>query len=305
MIKNGLMAATKELWGRAAKLYAASVLLTFFFTACSYWLSARGFHELKGGLEYFGSGWELGWRVLSLQYSYGWTDFLNYYVIFLLLSPIVLWLCRYALWWVVLAISLVLWVIKAHIGNAITTPYLTWQVYFFTGLLFGYYYNEIHAWYRKLSGSVRSNGRQLVLGVTVVTIVASFVFTFGTPIFEGRNTGLHGFFDIVKDNSLFNVLLQDNRTGLLRLPLFLLWFGTFFALLRRYETTVLRRVGWLLLPLGKNSLYVYIIQGLIIYLLSISDIQSGFVLNTLINMAVIMIYWIAVRKRILFSVIPR
>ena len=305
MAKNGLKAATKELWSRAAKLYAASVILTLGFTLVSYFLSSIGLHMVKGGLEYFGSGYELIWRVLTLQYSYGWTDFLNYYVVYLLLSPLVLWLCQRKLWWTVLLLSLGLWVLKLDIRNDFVEAYLTWQVYFFSGLVFGYYYSSIHAWYRSLRAAVRRNGRASMFGLTLVTVLASFAFTFGTPIFENRNAELHGFFDFVKDNSLFNVLLQNNRTGLLRLPLFLLWFGTIFAILRKYETAALRRLGWLLLPLGKNSLYVYIVQGIVVFLITLLNIPGGFMVNTLLNVFAVVIYWVAVRQRILFSVIPR
>jgi hypothetical protein len=305
MHAEGLQAATKTLWKRAGQLYLASVLLTLAFTGLAYWLQGEGFDGLKGGVGHFGSIWELLFKTMSLQYSYGWTDFLNYYVVFMLLAPAVLWLCRRGLWWMVLLASLGLWIQKSFIGGDIVVAYLTWQSYFFVGLIFGYHYQDLLALGRRMSTRLLANARVVVYSLTAITLLASFAFTFGTPIFEGRNSMLYEFFRAVKDNWVFTLLLQNNRTGLLRLLLFFLWFGTLFALVRRYETTVLQWVGWLLLPLGKNSLYVYIVQGLVVFAVSALDIPQQFFINTLINVVAIGIYWVAVRRRILFSIIPR
>ncbi|GAC1371081.1 MAG: hypothetical protein NVSMB39_4530 [Candidatus Saccharimonadales bacterium] len=305
MQAEGLRSATRLLWARAGKLYIASVILTLLFTGLAYGLQGEGFEGLKGGLGSFASARDLLWATLSLQYSYGWTDFLNYYVVFLLLSPAALWLCRRGWWWSVLAGALAVWLSKTYVHNEVLLGYLTWQSYFFFGLIFGYRYQDIRGAYRRLSDGARSNLWRLLYAATAVTVLASFAFTFGTPMFEHRNAGLYEFFRSAKDNAVFTLLLQNNRTGLLRLPLFLLWFGTLFAVVRRYEPAILKRVGWLLLPLGKNSLYVYIVAGILIFLVTLAEVPQNFVLNSLINLGAIGVYWWAVRRRILFKVIPR
>jgi hypothetical protein len=143
---------------------------------------------------------------------------------------------------------------------------------------------------------------------TGVTVVLSFILTFGTPVFENSLGSTATATDIVrtiKDNGTFTLMFQNNRTGLLRLVMFLFWFATLFALVRQYESKIIKWVGWLLLPLGKNSLYVYILQGVVVMAVAAAGIPQQFVINTLINIGAVMLYWWAVHKRFLFAVIPR
>lgn len=297
MHSDGLKHATRQLWSRAGKLYVASVILTLLSSGLAYYLEAKGVHGIKGGLEHFGSVWELLGHTLTLQFSYGWTDFLNYYVVLLLLSPAALWLCRRGLWWVVMAAALAMWVGKTFVYDAVLTSYLTWQSYFFIGLIFGYKYQDIHGFYRSLSEPVRRRAHWLVYGLTAATIVASFIFTFGTEA--------SSFIRHISDNPTFTFWLQNNRSGLGRLPMFLLWFGALFAVVRRYESWILKHLGGLLLPLGKNSLYVYIVSGVFVYAVTLLGLPHEFFLNSLVNVAAVALYWLAVRKRVLFSIIPR
>jgi fucose 4-O-acetylase-like acetyltransferase len=109
----------------------------------------------------------------------------------------------------------------------------------------------------------------------------------------------------IKDNALFTYLFQDNRTGLLRLPLFILWFGALFMLVRRYEGAVMKWAGWLLLPLGKNSLYVYILQSVVVFSITLLMIPQEYVMNSLINIVAVLICWVAVQRQFLFKIIPR
>lgn len=305
MHTHGLRTATKLLWQRAWKLYLASITLTLGFTALAVWLQSRGIDSVKGGVETFGSVWMLLWQTLTLQYSYGWTDFLNYYVVFLLISPAALWLCRRGKWWVVLGSAIVLWLSKGIFHHAVLESFMTWQSYFFIGLVFGYQYKTIHAWWRSLTDRGRRNILTTAYTATGLTIFASFAFTFGTPIFEHHSQLLFDFFRNVKDNAVFTYLFQNNRSGLLRLPLFLLWFGSLFMLVRRYESKIMRWLGWLLMPLGQNSLYVYILGGIIIFGVHLSNIPQLFLINSALTVAVIMLCWYAVQKRFLFAVIPR
>lgn len=320
MLQNGLRAATKDLWIRAGKLYTASILLTLLFSGLGYWLANQGLEPGKGGLTYFASVWDLVLNTFSLHYSYGWTDFLNFYVIFLLVSPAALWLMAKGKWWLVLGLSVLLWCIKGASWVPLSTAYLTWQVYFFVGLVFGYHFERLQSWYRSAPAWVAQATRTWLVGLTAVTVALSFIFTFATPFYEHHGATLAAiagrlhlpnpyiagdFFRDTKDAPWFGVLFQNNRTGLLRLPLFILWFSALFMLVRRYEHTVLRRLGWLLLPLGRNSLYVYIIQGVLVFLLGIMALPSNILINSLMILSALMGCWYAVKQQFLFKIIPR
>jgi hypothetical protein len=320
MHKHGLRKATHELWRRAGKLYLASVILTLGFTLISYALEAHGVTDIKGGVAHYGSVIELIGNTLTLQYVYGWTDFLNYYVVFMLISPAALWLVARRKWWIVLSVSLVLWIGKSFGFVPIDSAYLTWQSYFFFGLVGGYHYRDIHAAYRRLPDHARRVLQYTVITAAALILLVSFAFTFGTPFFEHRGPALVGlfnwlhlpapaawyvFFRDAKDSPLFTLLFQNNRTGLLRLPIFLVCFSALFFLTRRFEATLMRWLGWLLLPLGRNSLYVYIIQGVVVFAVALLNIPQHYLINSLITLGAVGLYWIAVRQQFLFKVIPR
>lgn len=320
MQKHGLRRAAIELWRRAGKLYLASIILTFSFTLIAYALEAHGVTNIKGGATFFRSIPEFIWNIISLNYVYGWTDFLNYYVVYMILAPAALWLVARRQWWVVVGVSTALWLVKTTGWVPLRPDYLTWQAYFFLGLVAGYHYRDLHNAYLRLSEPARRRLRYSTVTAATILILASFAFTFGTPFFEHNGPALAGlfswlhlpvpaawyiFFRDVKDTPLFTLLFQDNRTGLLRLPIFLVCFSALFVIVRRYEAAVMHWLGWLLLPLGRNSLYVYIIQGVVVFGITLLGIPQQYVVNTIINLSAIAICWYAVHKQFLFKIIPR
>lgn len=66
-------------------------------------------------------------------------------------------------------------------------------------------------------------------------------------------------------------------------------------------------MGWLWIPLGQASLYVFIVH--VFFVLAVANIpgldRQSFWQGTLIHTAVIAVIYLMVRKRFLFSVIPR
>ncbi len=317
---SGLKAAAMHVWARAGKLYVASVVLTFAYLFLGYWLQSRGVNAIKGGLTHFSTVGDMLYNVLNLNYTYGWADFLSYYAVFLGLAPLALWLLRRKLWWVIVWVSLTLWLIKGEVTLPFLSFYALWQVYFFLGLVFGYHYHSLRSYYRLLTPRTIQLLRLGLITATVATVVASIAFTFGTPFFARYGPGYAGllqllhlpspqtfydFFNSVKENETFKELFQNERGGLLRLPIFLLWFGCLFSLVRQYEDWVVAKVGWLLLPLGKNSLYVYIIQSVLAFGVPLLYLPFGYVENTFINIAAVLICWVAVKRRFLFALIPR
>lgn len=317
---EGLKVASRHLWARAGKLYVASIILTLAYLFIGYALEAHGITAIKGGLTHFGSVGELLYNVFNLNYTYGWADFLSFYAMYLAIAPLALWLLRRKWWWVIVGVCLTLWLIKGVVTLPFLSYYAIWQVYFFLGMVFGYHYNSIRDRYRLLPARTVQLWRIGLITATVTTIVASIAFTFGTPFFVRYGPTYAGilqllhlpspdtfyrFFDGVKENETFKLLFQNGRGGLLRLPIFLLWFGCLFSLVRQYEHLVITKVGWLLLPLGKNSLYVYILQSVLAFSVPLMHLPFSYVANTLINIAAVMICWVTVKRRFLFNIIPR
>lgn len=318
--REGLRAASRTLCTRAAKLYLASIILTLGYTFLAYWLQGNGVMNLKGGLTRFDSVASLLGATANLTYGYGWADFLSYYAVYLALAPAVLWLLRRRLWWVVVWISLSIWLLKSVIVFPFPSYFSIWQVYFFLGIVVGYHFGDIRAYQSLIPPRLKRALTVGVLAMTIIILAASTAFTFGTPFFADHGAQLvvpfrflglpspaawYDFFFAAKENAVFNDLFQNGRTGLLRLPVFLLSFTAFFLVVRQYETAIIRRAGWLLLPLGRNSLYVYIIESAVIFGAALISYPTNLITNTLANIAVILLLWLAVRQRFLFGIIPR
>ena len=83
--------------------------------------------------------------------------------------------------------------------------------------------------------------------------------------------------------------------------------GILYIVLTYWWMPCQRIAGWLCIPLGQATLYVFIIHLLFVLIVhNIDLLQPGHVvLNTVAHTVVIGLIWIMVRKQILFQWIPR
>jgi hypothetical protein len=98
--------------------------------------------------------------------------------------------------------------------------------------------------------------------------------------------------------------LDDVKLGPGRVAIFALWMAFLWLLLKRNEGVVLRTIGRVLEPLGQNSLYVYVVHSLVLFPLAGHRTQD-FWQASLRGALVVLLIWLMVRRRVLFSVIPR
>lgn len=100
----------------------------------------------------------------------------------------------------------------------------------------------------------------------------------------------------------------------------LLWFIGFFMIFQRFEKQIKRYLGWLLIPFGTNSLYVYSIHAFVVmgahlivnpqygapasYFNSF-DRLAEVPQNLALSILVIAIIYLAVRTKFLMKIIPR
>jgi hypothetical protein len=238
---NGLGLVWRKLWLRSAWLYCLAVILTLGFTACSFWLG----WSPKGGLTSSHSWGEILVNTLTLQYSYGWSDFLPRYAIFMFLSPVVAYLLARRLWWVVLVGSLLAWAFSSGHFN------LAWQLLFFTGMIVGYYWPALAKTMQGISPRARMLLYRVGVLLALITVCLSAFMTF-MPQLSSVNQLIAPFFD-------------HDRLGLGRVIVFGLWFSVLLSTVCRYAWLVQRFLGWFLLPLGQNSLTTYILHAVAVY----------------------------------------
>lgn len=311
IIKHGYRRTTISIWRRAGQLYLVSILLTLGYSLIGRLL--QGSPAVKPGLDVSSDWLVLIWQTITFQYVYGWADFLPFYVVFLLLTPAALWLLDHNRWRAVLALAVIGWLMPHTIfADGMVQHYFVWQAYYFIGMVLGWFYPVIAKRFRALQPIRQSQLAWTIVGLTGATIAASLVYTFVPVFFQNRPEALPvgAWFTpvvaaIVEQTQSIYWLLSDNRTGLLRLPMAMLWFAGFYLMFKYLQRPLTKYLGWYLTPMGGNSLYVYIVHSGFIYAAAFLALPNNLIVNSLIVLSVLASIWCLVRLRFLFGIIPR
>lgn len=297
----------KLLLRRALQLYVTSVVLALLFTVIGWqYLDNPGLKAVIAPPDT--PLWTLIWNAATYQYLYGWADFLRQYALFIAVAPLALWLLRRGWWYVVLLASVAVWALFPFVS---LTPFMaqpvSWQLIFFSGLVIGFHWPWLQDRWRMLAVSQRRRIGYALVTVFISTAIMSALLVFnryiggdaGAMLADWHRT-LGGYFD-------------KDRLPLARLALGAVWFWALFWLVRRHEAWLVKKLGWLLLPLGQNSLYVYTVQAFIVFFMhlyvqrpTLGPTPDGFWLtNLLYAIAALVLSWWMVRRKILFKIIPR
>jgi hypothetical protein len=289
--RDGLVRMTLNSWKRALQLYLVAVPLTLLFTVVGRFAVHHGHSEVKGGLSMSWSPLTLLEQSLSLNYTYGWADFLTYYVPMFLVAPLAVWLLSKHLWPLVLAAAYYGYWLPSHQDTGWARPFLQWGVYFLIGAAAGYHREDLRRLMARFSPAWNAGIRISFVVVAVAIYAAGLVLLFRPGI---------------ADDSLAYVrLFQNGRLGMLR-PLLapVSVAGTYF-LIRHFEEPLVRTVGKVLIPFGRNSLYVYVAQSFVVFLIPFAFRSQGYVLNSVLDFSVIALMWIGVRTKFLAFLIPK
>ena len=307
--RAGLPAAMTEALRRARTLYIATVALTLVFSCLYLYTDIALWTGRDFGLG-IDSPFEIFVAAMTLHYTYHGTDILAMYTLLLLVAPLILLLLSVGEWYWVLGVSWLWWLIYQfypeeasipwYIRHGENFPVAAWQVLFVTGHVLGFYRDALGERLRQFR---RLRVVAVALGVAVTLALISLAW--------GAESGVQfGFFDIdpnVLNESFFKVPLRPWRlVAFLSVAIVAYTTAT-------YLWVPLRRiVGWLMLPLGQAALYSYIVHFFLILLVynlapSIALLpwgQSEAVFTPVLQIAVVMLLWVLVRRRVLFGIIP-
>jgi hypothetical protein len=307
--RAGLTAAMVEALRRARTLYIATVLLTLIFSCLYLYTDIALWTGRDFGLG-IDSPLEIFVAAVTLHYTYHGTDILAMYTLLLLVAPLILLLLSVGEWYWVLGVSWLWWLIYQffpeeasipwYIRHGENFPIAAWQVLFVTGHVLGFYREALGERVRQLR---RLRVVTVALGVAVTLALISLAL--------GSESGAQfGFFDIdpnVLNESFFKVPLRPWRlVAFLSVAIVAYTSATFLWVPLR------RVVGWLMLPLGQAALYSYIVHFFLILLVynlapSIALLPWGpseALFTPILQIAVVMLLWVLVRRRVLFGIIP-
>lgn len=307
--RSGLPSAMAEALRRARTLYLATVALTLIFSVLYLYTDIALWTGRDFGLG-IDSPQEIAVATLTLHYTYHGTDILAMYTLLLAVAPIILLLLSVGEWYWVLIPSWAIWLtyqvypeeaaIPWYIRHGENFPLAAWQVLFVTGNVLGFYRGGLTQWLQRFH---RLRVAAVAIGVAITLALIS--------LFWGAENGAQfAFFDIdpnVLNDSFFKVPLRPWRiVAFVSVAIVAYTSAT-------YLWVPIRRVlGWLMLPLGQAALYSYIVHFFLILLVynlapllnALPGEPSEGLSAPILQIAVVLLLWALVRKRVLFGVVP-
>lgn len=230
-------------------------------------------------------------------------NIMGLFVVLSLLLPAIMWFIQRRLWWLVLAVS---W--AAFVYGAMEDPHwlpsqfeyvfplLTWQVAFTHGLVLGRYRAAITRALTTISGKVACTVFVLGYAGALVWLWATHHYGWSTAPFPA------GSYDYLYTHGYTRIFLQPGRLVDLALMIVVA-----YAFLTTCWKPVNKVVGWFWIPMGQASLYVFIVH--VFFALAVGNIpgveRTSVWQGALIHTAIVLLIWLMVKKKFLFSVIPR
>ena len=298
--REGLKSAMRKLLSRSRVLYFTSFILMVSLGLLS--LVAPGltrpcFEQAPG------SWWQIILAAATFHLAPPTIDILQLYVLLLLVSPGIFWLLRRDLWLPALTISWSLWAIQqAHPYSFSLHPidrefpyftFATWQLLYVNGLLLGYY--------RKTVGELWQKIPKLPFLLAMTALVLASIWAAQQDIQLGVWPAN------VSDRALWLRFTDRSINAPIRLVNLFALFSLMFALVDAFWQPLYKSLGKLLVPLGQNSLYVYILHvpATVIWFSIPGLVQGSTWLTTLLQSLVIGGFWLMIRYQIWFNIIPR
>jgi hypothetical protein len=310
----GRRATTRMLLARARKLYVATVCVIAIVGALVAipWIdtsSVTASPRMAPGTDlyaYDGAARTV-LAVVTLEAGPWQFSILGLFIVLLAVTPAVLWMFERSRWLPVLSASWALFAVgRAWDVDVLPTqserafPILVWQALFVHGLAVGYHRERI-------ARAVARWRRPIVAGLAVAAAVAVALrlqMAGFAPIGIDRHLGYAPVDWAGWEAAHFDKTSLD----LARVAILGAIGAALYAVFRRHQAAAARLAGPLLLPLGRNSFYVFIMHVFVCLAVALAPglaLGGGPVVNALAEVACLALLWLMVRRRFLFSVVPR
>jgi hypothetical protein len=268
---------------RGLLLYLWTVITTLALVAASWAL------PFKGSIAHFpeptGDWLGLFLGTLRLDFVHTLTHFLYLYAIFLVLSPIAVWLLRQGKWWLIATTSFILWCI----GFSTQIEWLQWQVLFFIPATAGFYIDTILVKLQQLSLPTRRALQYGFIGVTGLMLLTSALMILPSE------PGLYQ-----------HVFFSREPFAIERILFAFIWFIGMLSLFQMLMPFLKRYLGWLLHVFGGHSLTAYIVHILPLMTIQFFVGNSDNIwINSLLAALCIILTWAILKIPHINKVIPR
>jgi hypothetical protein len=310
LIDRPFKEVASKLLRRAVKLYITSIILVALFTVIGWCFN--GWSGLKDGiLPITHNIFDTVWQIISLQYVYGWADYLRLYAIFMLVSPLAMWLLRRGKWKILLGASLGLWLLVpgvvwmwTKVSNWYWWTLLAWQALFFGAMIIGFYFDNIRRWFYAHRKKFKTIVKRIVVILAIATFAANSLLLMIGPFGWFGDGNLHNILTAFQDNFRLRFFHKEFLPPA-RMALFLLWFTAGFFVVNKFRKWLAAKLGWLIMAFGQNSLYSYIVSAIVLFFAHLFLSEGAIWWNLLISLLCIAIVWVCIKSKFLMKIIPR
>lgn len=281
--KKPLAEVSKKLVIRGVMLYIWMLITTLALVGASWALN------FKGDIAYIpipeGHWGELIISALRFDYVHTLTHFLYLYAIFLVLSPLVIWLFRRKMAWIVAVVSALTWMYGVSKG----VEWMQWQLLFFIPAIAGFYLETLQAKFQALSSSAKKSLQFGSIGVTLITLFISAIIILPNSPGEYQS-----------------ILFGRDPITIATIVMSFVWFIGLFSLFSLILPTLKKWLGWLLIAFGERSLTAYILHTIPLVLCQLIFVPfHNFWVNTLLGISCILFTWGLLKIPYINKVIPR
>lgn len=298
--KIGLKEAMKKLLERAWTLYTTSfclmVVLGLLTIVAPGWTRPT-FDEAPG------SWWQILLAAATFHLAPPVIDILQLYVLCLAASPAMFWFLKRGWWAPLLMISWCLWSLQQLHPYALSFqpldrdhPYFSfasWQILYVHGLAAGYYRFQLQQLWSRIP-------KRLLVTVLIAIVIGSMMTAHYDLQLGVWPTNF---------SQRVNWIAWTDRSinGPVRLVSLLGLFPLLYIVVDQFWDPLNKALGKLLIPLGQNSLYVYImhVPATVLWFLIPELTEGSAIVTTLLQVVGIAFFWLLVKKQVLFNVVPR
>jgi len=319
LLREGFKSSALKLWKRSFQLYRVNLFVIISIALLrelpfinifevTHWAPITAKDQIYQLYPPVSASWtEIVQQALLLGIGPHQFRVIGLYVGLIAISPLVLYALYRQKTILVIAVSCSLYWINQYLELRVTGaafewafPTLTWQFLFISGMITGYH-NEKALEY--ISGC---KNKALILFASFVCLTFLFL-ALNNPnaVFWPWHT--LSSIDSADHHEIYMAWFQKSTLGLGRIFNNIALFIVIYYALSHYWLPINKALGWLLIPLGQASLYVFILHIYFIILVSNTSLveYDSFFVNTAIHATTILIIWAMVKRQVLFRIIPR
>jgi len=320
---NNIIESTNKLFFRSIQIYKANIAIVIILYVLVY-LSLPGIEVITtfkkwstGDIYKLMPSPEWSWNkilidVLMLKHSPHQIQILGLYVLLLAFSPVVIYLLKKNHWGLVLTVITVLYLYqttypsrpsKAQFEYAF--PLLSWQFIFYSALIAGYFFEEIK--------KILIKKKYFVISVLVIMNSYFVFFAWNSPNQAFPEWPNINYYSSQEFYFLHNKWYGKSNLGVLRIINNIVFWSFVYFLLTKFWKPINKLIGWIFIPIGQYSLYVFIMHLPIIYVLDLVLEYSSsaphfngetIIQNSAIHIIAIMSLWMMVKFKFLIKYIP-